>query len=148
MTLAHPHQQHPLRHRSPHALAHAAALALSLALVACATRGPETPAAPATPAGSGAMAMPASSPECLAAKLKPSEPFLASAIPSDVLQKRQNGWVAVRYDVLAGKPENVHVAASNPVGLYDAYALQHALRYRDAGGATARGCVMTIDVKF
>jgi hypothetical protein len=119
-----------------------------LLLVACAA----PPSGPSTSRSAGsageAAAMPASSAECLAAKLAPAEPFTASAIPSEVLQKRQNGWVAVRYDVVAGKAENVAVAASKPEGLYDRYALQHTLRYRDAGGKTVRGCVMTIDVKF
>jgi hypothetical protein len=119
-----------------------------LALAACASPG--TDSATARPAGPGpaGLAPVASSAECLAAQLSPAEPFLATAIPMEVLQRRQNGWVAVRYDVVGGRPGNVVVAASQPEGLYDRYALQHAQRYRDTGGKTAKGCVMTIDIKF
>lgn len=121
------------------------ALTASLLLVACAAPTPDQ--ANVQQAGAPNVML-ASSAECLAANLSPAEPFAATAIPNDVLQKRQNGWVALRYDVIAGKAENVSVAASKPEGLYDRYALQHTMRYRDAGGKTVRGCVMTIDVKF
>jgi len=92
--------------------------------------------------------LPQSSAECLAKKIKPGEPFPASAIPADALRKSQSGWVAVRYDLASGKPENVVVVASNPSGLYDDAAVAHAARYRDPSGTTVRGCVMTIEVKF
>ena len=64
------------------------------------------------------------------------------------MAKRQSGWVAVGYDVIAGVAQNLVVVASSPAGLYDAAALRHAARYRDPGKASVRGCVMTIDVKF
>lgn len=121
-------------------------LSLALVLAACATgtgTGERSAAPAASPPG-----LPHSSAECLAAKIKPGEPFPASAIPGDVLRKAQSGWVAIRFDLVAGRAQNVAVAASNPAGLYDSYALQHAVKYRDPGGATVRGCVMTIDVKF
>lgn len=92
--------------------------------------------------------LPVSSAECLASKIKPSEPFPASAIPESAMARRQSGWVAIRYDVVAGVAQNPAVVASSPSGLYDAAALQHAARYRDPGKATVRGCVMIIDVKF
>jgi hypothetical protein len=119
-----------------------------LALAACASPG--TDSATARPGGSGpaGVAPVASSAECLAAQLSPAEPFLATAIPMDVLQRRQNGSVALRYDVVNGRAANVVVAASQPSGLYDRYALEHAQRYRDTGGKTVKGCVMTIDIKF
>ena len=92
--------------------------------------------------------LPQNSADCLAKKLKPADPLLASAIPEDVLRKAQSGWVVMQYDVVAGLPQNIVVAGSSPAGLYDAYALQHASRYRDPNGGSARGCVMTINIKF
>lgn len=121
-----------------------ALLFASLALASCATDPTGRTGAAAAP---GAPAV-ASSPECLAANLKPSEPLPVSAIPEAVLKKAQNGFVAIRYDVVAGRAQNVAVASSNPPGLYDSYALQHASRYRDPGGKTVAGCVMTFDIKF
>jgi hypothetical protein len=91
---------------------------------------------------------PQSSAECLAASLKPSEPFTASLIPDAVLRKAQSGSVAMQYDVVNGRAQNVTVIASNPPGLYDSYAVQHANRYREPSGKTVRGCIMTIDIKF
>ena len=131
-------------------LTDALTLALCLTLTACATRSPETGKGGEPGAGTAGAAVqrPSSSPECLAAKLRPAEPFSANALPNDPLLKRQSGWVAVRYDVAAGKATNVAVAASQPAGLYDSYVLQHAQRYRDSGGNMVKGCVMTIDVKF
>lgn len=121
-----------------------ALLSISIALASCAT---QTAQMTNSPAASGAKPY-ASSPECLAANLKPSEPFPASAIPEAILKKTQNGFVAIRYDVVAGRAQNTVVVASNPPGLYDSYALQHASRYRDPSGKTIAGCVMTIDIKF
>jgi hypothetical protein len=92
--------------------------------------------------------IPFSSPECLAAKLRPGEPFPASAIPQAALAQRLSGWVAIRYDVLGGAAQNLVVVGSNPAGLYDAAALQHAARYRDPGKNNVRGCVTTIEVVF
>ncbi len=92
--------------------------------------------------------IPFSSPECLAAKLRQGEPFPASAIPAAALANRQSGWVAIRYDVLAGRAQNLAVVGSNPPGLYDAAALQHASTYRDPNKADVRGCVTTIEVTF
>ena len=102
----------------------------------------------ATPVPSTLAEVPQASPECLAAKLRPAAPMPASAIPDDVLRKAQSGWVAVSYDVVAGKAENIKVVASNPPGLYDPYVLRHASSYTDPTGATARGCVMTTNIKF
>lgn len=119
-------------------------LSLCLGLVACATGPAEKPVS----LDEARASLPQSSAECLASKLKPSEPFLASAIPDEVLRKAQSGWVAMRYDVIAGQAQNVAVVGSQPRGLYDAYAVQHARRYREPSGATVHGCVMTIDVKF
>jgi hypothetical protein len=92
--------------------------------------------------------LPYSSAECLAKKLKPVGPFPASAIPAEASSKRQSGWVAVRYDLAAGVVERPVVVGSSPAGLYDAAALQHVARYRDAGKTTVAGCVTLIDVKF
>ncbi len=72
----------------------------------------------------------------------------AGTIPDEVLRARKSGSVAVRYDVIAGKAQNLTVVSSSPAGLYDAYVLKHAGRYTDARGTTVRGCVMTIDIKF
>ena len=89
-----------------------------------------------------------SSPECLAAKLQSGEPLPASAIPQAALDKRQSGSVAIRYDVIAGVARNLVVVSSEPAGLYDAVALNHAARYRDPGKTTVHGCVTIIEVKF
>jgi outer membrane biosynthesis protein TonB len=131
----------------PQALAPSLPLALCLALAACAA--PSSPPAPRyVPLAEAGALLPHSSPECLAKKLRPGEPFPASAIPAAALAARQSGWVAVRYDVVGGVAQNLVVAASSPAGLYDAAALQHAARYRDPGKTTVAGCVMTVDVKF
>lgn len=122
-------------------------LSICLALAACAAPTPQTPAPAAAPAATQA-ALQQPSAECLSKNLRPAEPLQVSAIPDEVLRRAQSGWVAMRYDVVAGKAENVVVVGSNPPGLYDPYALQHASRYRDPSGATARGCVMTIHIKF
>jgi hypothetical protein len=71
-----------------------------------------------------------------------------SLIPESVLRRAQSGWVTVRYDVVAGKAKNAVVVASEPVGLYDAYALQHANAYSEPTGATISGCVMHTSIKF
>ena len=122
----------------------AALLSLCIALASCATTTSETNHSPTALDPKQAL----SSPECLAANLKPSDPFPPSAIPEAILKKAQSGLVAMRYDVVAGKAQNVFVVASNPPGLYDSYALQHANRYREPSGKTVSGCVMTIDIKF
>ena len=119
-------------------------LASLLLLTACAS----------TPTGSSSSVpvskadIPFSSPECLAAKLRQGEPFPASAIPAAALANRQSGWVAIRYDVISGSARNLAVVGSNPPGLYDAAALQHAAMYRDPTKADVRGCVTTIEVSF
>ena len=92
--------------------------------------------------------LPFSSPECLAAKLPPGEPFPASAIPAAAQSNRQSGVVAIRYDVVAGVAQNLQVVSSSPAGLYDAAAMQHASKYRAPVSSTVRGCVTLIDVKF
>lgn len=120
------------------------AAALCLAIAACAS-GTNERFVPLAEAGS---MLPHSSAECLASKIKPSDPFPASAIPETAMARRQSGWVAIRYDVIAGAAQNLVVVASSPAGLYDTAALQHAARYRDPGKATVRGCVMIIDVRF
>lgn len=121
-----------------------ALLSLCLALISCATSTNEKPASLLEAQGTP----PQSSAECLAQNLQPGDPFPASAIPESALSKRQSGWVAIRYDVLAGAAQNLAVVASTPAGLYDAAAMQHAARYRDPKGSTVRGCVITIEVKF
>ena len=119
-------------------------LALCIVLASCATRPDEK----ASSLEGARATLPQSSAECLAQNLKPGEPFPASAIPEAVLRKAQSGWVAMRYDVIAGVAKNVVVVASSPAGVYDAAAVQHAARYRDPSGSTVRGCIMTIDIKF
>jgi hypothetical protein len=84
----------------------------------------------------------------LAAKLPPGEPFPASAIPAAALSNRQGGLVAIRYDLIGGAAQNLQVVQSNPAGLYDSAALQHAGKYRAPIAATVRGCVTIIEVKF
>lgn len=135
-------------------LKHAALLWLCVLLAACATGAGTAPsvgnAAPAAYVSldEARAALPQSSAACLAQKLKASDPFPASAIPDAALSQRQSGWVAMRYDVVAGTAQNIAVVASRPAGVYDAAALQHAARYRDPSKSTVRGCVMTIEVKF
>ena len=120
----------------------------TLALAACAS-GPAGEAA-----GSGGVKpvdrsnLPFSSPECLAARLPPGEPFPASAIPAAAQANRQSGLVAIRYDVIAGVASNLQVVTSSPPGLYDAAAMQHAAKYRAPASFNVRGCVTVIDVKF
>jgi hypothetical protein len=127
----------------------------ALWLAACAS-GPDNAlpsAAPARPSGyitldEARPTLAQSSAECLAQNLKPGDPFPASAIPEPALKNRQSGWVAMRYDVVAGAAQNITVVDSRPAGVYDAAALQHAARYRDPTRSTVRGCIMTIEVKF
>lgn len=114
-----------------------------LALASCATQ----PAATSPSAGPHGAAI-AVSPECLAARLRPADPMPVSMVPEEVLRKAQSGWVAVRYDVVAGKAANAVVVASEPRGLYDAYVLRHASLYTEPTGATVRGCIMTTNIKF
>jgi hypothetical protein len=134
-----------------------ALLAGALVLAACATGTSNNAttantSAPATdkyvPLDESRAGLPTSSPECVAQKLKSGEPFPASAIPEGALSKKQSGWVAMRYDVIAGAAQNIKVVTSRPAGLYDTAALQHAAKYKDPTGSTVRGCVMTIEVKF
>lgn len=124
------------------------AFALASMIAACATPPPAPATSPYVPLDQARANLPHSSPECLAKKLKPGDPFPAASIPAEAMAKRQSGWVAVRYDVAAGVPGNLVVVASSPAGLYDAAALAHAGRYRDPAKNTVAGCVMTIDVKF
>jgi hypothetical protein len=135
-----------------------ALLLVSMALASCATttgtntnNGTTAVASPPDkylPLDESRASLPTSSPECVAQKLKSGEPFPASAIPEAALSKKQSGWVAMRYDVVAGTAQNIKVVTSRPAGLYDAAALQHAAKYKDPTGSTVRGCVMTIEVKF
>lgn len=92
--------------------------------------------------------LPFSSPECLAAKLPPGEPFPASAVPAAAQANRQSGLVAIRYDVVSGAAQNLQVVSSSPAGLYDSAAMQHAAKYRAPINSTVRGCVTVIEVKF
>jgi hypothetical protein len=137
---------------TPSTLKHTALLLISLALTGCATgTGSGTNASIGqtyVPLDSVRATLPQSSAECLAQKLKSGDPFPESDVPATALTKKQSGWVAMRYDVIAGKAQNIEVVASRPAGVYDAAALQYAARYRDAGGSTVRGCIMTIEVKF
>ena len=119
-----------------------------LGLAACATTSGDKPVDASTPLEQLRAKMPHSSPECLAKKLKPADPFPASAIPSEAMTKRQSGFAAIRYDLADGVAQNLELVGSSPPGLYDAAAMQHAARYRDPGKTTVRGCVMIIDVKF
>lgn len=118
---------------------------VGIALAACAgTKTAETGAVQ----GVERTALPFSSPECLAAKLPPGEPFPASAIPAAALASRLSGVVAIRYDVVAGVAQNLQVVSSSPAGLYDSAAMQHAAKYRAPHVLAVRGCVTVIDVKF
>lgn len=121
-----------------------AALSASLLLAACATKSTQ----PYVPLDEVRASLPQSSAECLAQKLKSGEPFPAAEVPEAALSQRLSGWVAMRYDVIAGQAQNIVVVESRPAGVYDAAALKHAARYRDPRGSTVRGCVMTIEVKF
>lgn len=142
-------------------LNHTALLSLCIVLASCATGTGPSPGSPSTststtsntnqtyvPLEEARATLPQSSAECLAQKLKPGDPFPESAIPASALSNRQSGWVAMRYDVIAGAAQNIAVVASRPAGVYDAAAVQHATRYRDPRGSTVRGCIMTIEVKF
>ena len=119
-----------------------------LALAACATTSGDRPGDAVIPLDQMRAKMPHSSPECLAKKLKPADPFPASAIPPEAMAKRQSGFVAIRYDVADGVARNLELVGSSPPGLYDNAAMQHAALYRDPGTTTVRGCVMIIDIRF
>ncbi len=71
-----------------------------------------------------------------------------SAIPAAAQAYRQDGLVAIRYDVLAGVAQNLQVVSSSPAGLYDAMAMQHLLQYRASVSSPVRGCVVLIEVRF
>lgn len=129
------------------------ALGLMLALAGCSTAptasGDATGASSSTgPSAAAAAALATSSPECLARKIQPGPPLQPGAIPEAVLGQRQNGLVAIRYDLQDGRPVNVRVVSSTPPGLYDAPALEHAQRFRDPARNTVSGCVMTVDIRF
>ena len=141
-------------------LNHTALLSLCIVLASCATgTGTGTGTGPSSTSNNNTnqtyvsldearATLPQSSAECLAQKLKSGDPFPESAIPAAALSNKQSGWVAMRYDVIAGAAQNIAVVASRPAGVYDAAAVQHAARYRDPRGPTVRGCIMTIEVKF
>ena len=137
-------------------LNHAALLSLCIVLASCATGTSSTSSSTGNnntnqtyvSLDEARATLPQSSAECLAQKLKSGAPFPESAIPAAALSNKQSGWVAMRYDVIAGAAQNIAVVASRPAGLYDAAAVQHAARYRDPRGPTVRGCIMTIEVKF
>ena len=140
---------------TPSTLTHAALLSLCGVLASCASGPGSSGSGSGSPNSQAYVSLeearatlPQSSAECLAQKLKDGDPFPASAIPESALSKKQSGWVAMRYDVIAGVAQNISVVTSRPAGVYDAAALRHASRYRDPSGSTVRGCVMTIEVKF
>jgi hypothetical protein len=108
-----------------------------LLLASCASHPPGT-----------ASAVPQISAECQAAKLKPVDPLPINAIPDEVLRKAQSGWVAVSYDVISGKAQNLKVVGSSPSALYDSYVLRHTSNYTEPTGATVRGCIATTNIKF
>ena len=108
-----------------------------LLLASCASQAPINSPAPSQ-----------ASPECLAANLRAGDPLPASAIPDEILRKAQSGWVTVTYDVVAGRAQNLKVAASNPPGLYDSYVLRHVSNYTEPSRATVRGCLVTTNIKF
>jgi len=126
------------------------ACGVCMAIASCATQAPQTPQTPQSPApvSDSKSAVPFSSAQCLAAKLAQGEAFPASAIPQAALANKQSGWVAIRYDVVAGSAQNLAVVGSNPAGLYDQAAMQHAAKYQTSPGVNVRGCVTTIEVKF
>jgi outer membrane biosynthesis protein TonB len=126
------------------ALKTSACIALCIAVASCATSKPQ----PYVPLSEAKARLPQSSAECLAQNLKAGDPFPASAIPEAALKSQQSGWVAMTYDVVAGRAQNIVVVESRPSGVYDAAALSHAAKYIDPKGSTVRGCVMTIEVKF
>ncbi len=128
-------------------------------LAACAANQPPTsatgpspgPAAAAQPHSAGAADLAGAtqpSAACQAAKLRAVEPLPVSLIPDAVLRLARSGSVTVRYDVVAGKATNAKVVASEPAGLYDAYALRHAGAYTEPTGATVSGCIMHTSIKF
>lgn len=121
---------------------------LSLGLTACATAPGPGAAGGSAGASAAAEDLLRNSAECEAARLKAPAPLPVSAIPDEVLRQRRSGWVTVRYDVAAGRPQNLRVVASTPPGLYDPYALRHAQAYADPGGGSARGCIMTVNIQF
>jgi hypothetical protein len=127
------------------------------ALVGCGSAPPTTapavsgsaPAAAEGPTLAQARAgLPPESPECLSPKIRKPDPLPASAIPEAVLRQARSGWTVLRYDLVAGRVSNLTVAASHPAGLYDPYALAHASRYADSSKASAKGCYMTVEIKF
>lgn len=110
--------------------------------------------APGDRAGSGGSAVGSAedltrnSAECEAARLPSPAPMPVGDLPDSVLRTRQSGWSTVRYDVVNGKPQNLRVVSSSPPGLYDPYALKHARTYSDPGGGSARGCIMTVNIRY
>ncbi len=135
------------------------AVVAAVVLAACASNPSPAPApamssttAPATQAqGDGALGPDAGnqpSAACLAAKLRAAEPLPVSLIPEAVLRQARSGSVTVRYDVVGGKAANAKVVASEPAGLYDAYALRYASTYTEPTGATVAGCIMHTSIKF
>ncbi len=119
-------------------------LSMCLLVAACATNAPQGGVA----VPSDRANLPYSSPECLAKKLKPVDPFPVNEIPATALAGHKSGWVAIRYDVVSGAAQNLVIVGSDGSGLYDAPAMRHVARYRDATKSTVGACVTMIDVKF
>ncbi len=124
---------------------------------ACTTLAPTSSQAPTPSAAPTAAAAAASTaaPEllqvsaaCKAANLRAAAPLPVSALSEAVLRRAQSGWVAIRYDVLAGRAHNLRVVSSNPPGLYDDVVLRHAGTYTEPTGATVQGCIMTTHIRF
>lgn len=130
---------------------HAGRLAVWMAsgvLAACASTGQSDAGRLGAGAGAAGEDPTQMSAECRAAGLRPPPPMAASAIPDEVLRRRQSGYATVRYDLVQGQPQNPRVVASQPPGLYDPYALRHALAQADPGGHSVRGCILTVNIQF
>ncbi len=88
-----------------------------VALAGCATR----PAPPAALSVKPAPTRPIAGTEC---GVNLNQPWLKPSPPGSAVRAGQSGWVAVTFDVDAGKIRNVHVADSSPTGVFEAAVLE------------------------
>lgn len=69
--------------------------------------------------------------------------------PREAMKVAHSGWVIVEYDILeSGATANVRIAASSPVGVFDAMAVSSLQQWRYATGPKLEKCIAEIQLKL